>query len=395
MRTRTLRLPTSHRWAGATLAGSGLRRARSAPSGIRRAVVVAVTLLLMAGIAPASAQRPQHPQNLAWHALTSPGAGTLRGLAVGDHRHGWVGSDEGGLWRTADGGRSWQDVAPPNSDGLVFRHVVALSARRAVVLAIGGIDAPDGEEPARAAHIYQTGDGGRTWHLAFVNTDPAAFYSCFDMFQDQRHGLAVSDPVGGRFQFLATDDGGRSWHVQRQVRMPAALTDEGAIDTGECLQTTGDHNVWLGTGFAAQARIFHSSDRGRTWTVTSSRLTPRDPSGGGVFALDFKGQHSGLGIGGSFDDPTNMLSAFSRTGHRWHSGEALPGLRYSVAWLPSTRRSAVAVGPTGSDVTRDGGQSWRTFSPTGFEEVMCAPDGTCWASDEHGGVARLSLGSYR
>jgi hypothetical protein len=95
-----------------------------------------------------------------------------------------------------------------------------------------------------------------------------------------------------------------------------------------------------------------------------------------LFALVFEGRHSGRGIGGSFGDPMQMLSTFTRTGRRWHSD--------------GTHRSAVAVGPTGTDLTRDGGHSWTGFGPMGFEDVMCAPDGTCWASDEHGGVARLS-----
>lgn len=377
MSSRALPSPASRRSIGAV---------------IRRAALPAVALILAAGMAPASARHALTGHELVWHPLASPGAGTLRALAVVDERHGWVGSDEGGLWRTSDGGHSWQDVAPAGSGGLVFRHIEALSARRAIVLAVGGVDTTGDEGAARAAHIYRTGDGGRTWHLAFLNDDPAAFYSCFDMFEDQRHGLAVSDPVDGRFRFLATRDGGRSWHVRRQVEMPVALTNESAVDTGECLQTTGDHNVWLGTGFAQQARILHSRDRGRTWTVTSSRLTPNDAADGGVFALVFKDDHTGLGVGGAFDDPTNVLSAFTRSGREWVSGGALGGLRYSVAWLPGTDGSAVAVGPTGTDVSRDGGQSWRAFSDTGFEEVMCATDGTCWASDEHGGVERLDIG---
>jgi hypothetical protein len=108
-----------------------------------------------------------------------------------------------------------------------------------------------------------------------------------------------------------------------------------------------------------------------------------------LFALVFEGRHSGLGIGGSFGDPMQMLSTFTRTGRRWHSGGALGGLRYSVAWLPRTHRSAVAVGPTGTDLTRDGGHSWTGFGPMGFEDVMCAPDGTCQESVELGGRGAL------
>ena len=41
---------------------------------------------------------------------------------------------------------------------------------------------------------------------------------------------------------------------------------------------------------------------------------------------------------------------------------------------------AVAVGPNGSDLTRDGGRTWHRFSDTGFDAVQCTKDGACWAS---------------
>ena len=45
----------------------------------------------------------------------------------------------GRVFRTTDGGRSWDDVSPPGTEGLLFRDVEARSAKQAVVLAIGVI----------------------------------------------------------------------------------------------------------------------------------------------------------------------------------------------------------------------------------------------------------------
>ena len=55
-------------------------------------------------------------------------------------------------------------------------------------------------------------DLGRRPHLAldFMNDEPTAFYDCMTFF-DRQHGLALSDPVDGRFRILETSDGGRSW----------------------------------------------------------------------------------------------------------------------------------------------------------------------------------------
>jgi hypothetical protein len=61
-----------------------------------------------------------------------------------------------------------------------------------------------------------------------------------------------------------------------------------------------------------------------------------------------------------------------------------------VAWVHGAPRTALAVGPTGSDLTRDGGHTWTTFSDTGFDSVQCTPDGGCWASGSGGRVATLA-----
>ena len=74
------------------------------------------------------------------------------------------------------------------------------------------------------------------WTETFRNTDPAAFYDCLAFFDD-RHGLALSDPVDGKFRILATDDGGRSLAGRcRPTGMPAALAGEFAFAaSGTCL----------------------------------------------------------------------------------------------------------------------------------------------------------------
>jgi hypothetical protein len=57
--------------------------------------------------------------------------------------------------------------------------------------------------------------------------------------------------------------------------------------------------------------------------------------------------------------------------------------------VPHTWRTALAVGPTGSDVSTDGGRNWRPFDTGTFDAVQCAPDGSCWASGAKGRIARL------
>ncbi|MCZ4515326.1 hypothetical protein O3Q52_45890, partial [Streptomyces sp. ActVer] len=85
------------------------------------------------------------------------------------------------------------------------------------------------------------------------------------------------------------------------------------------------------------------------------------------------------------------MAATSRDGGRtWTTaGTPPPAYRSGVTWLPHSRTSALAVGPTGTDLTTDGGRTWRTLDTGSYDTVDCTPDRACWASGEKGRVARL------
>lgn len=309
----------------------------------------------------------------------------FRGLAAVSRTTAWVAGTGGTVLRTTDGGEAWRNVSPPGAGELQFRDVEAFDARRAVVLAIG-----EGE----ASRVYRTDDGGATWTESFRNTDPKAFYDCLTFF-DHRHGLAMSDPVDGKFRILSTGDGGRSWTVLPNRGMPAAQEGEaGFAASGQCLVTSGPKDAWLATGGAARARVLHSADRGRTWTATDTPLPAGDPARG-VFALAFRDRDRahGLAVGGDFrpDQPSPSAAARTRDGGRtWRpAATAPPAYRSGVAWLPHSRTAALAVGPTGTDLTTDAGRTWRTVDAGSYDTVDCTPDHGCWAAGETGRVARL------
>ncbi|MEH6380026.1 oxidoreductase, partial [Streptomyces sp. KLMMK] len=44
----------------------------------------------------------------------------------------------------------------------------------------------------------------------------------------------------------------------------------------------------------------------------------------------------------------------------------------------------------GSDLTTDGGRTWRAFGTGSYDTVDCASDGGCWAAGEKGRLARLT-----
>ncbi len=211
-------------------------------------------------------------------------------------------------------------------------------------------------------------------------------------FFDSWHGLPPS-PVDGKYRILSTGDGGRTWKVLPYDGMPAAQPGEaGFAASGQCLVSAGPKDVWLATGGGATARVLHSPDRGLTWSAAESTIPAGDPAKG-VFALAFRDRGNGLAVGGDYrtGQASPQASAVSRDGGRsWQqSTTPPPAYRSGVTWLPHSSRAALAVGPTGTDLTLDAGRSWRTIDTGSYDTVDCAPDHGCWASGEKGRIARL------
>jgi photosystem II stability/assembly factor-like uncharacterized protein len=350
-------------------------RATGRESPVRR---TALLFLALALALPASAIADHRAPR--WVPVPTGSDQQYRGLDAVDKRVAWVGGSAGEVLRTTDGGRTWQDVSPPGSEGLLFRDVEARSAWHASVMSIGNGD---------ASRIYTTRDGGRSWTRAFVNDDPAAFYDCMDFFAGGRRGLALSDPVDGKFRIAATDDWGRSWHVLPNDGMPPAVEGEFAFAaSGTCLVASGGRDAWFGSGGGA-SQVFHSRDGGSTWTVSAAPI-PAAPAGG-VFSLAFRNPRHGVMVGGDFMAEANGVDAsgFTHDGDTWHPGGDLSGYRSGVDWVPFSRATLIAVGPNGSDVSHDGGRSWTAFDSAHYDAVDCVPF-TCWASGPEGAVAVLA-----
>ncbi|WP_344943461.1 oxidoreductase [Sphaerisporangium flaviroseum] len=352
-------------------------------------MIAAVGVVVTATPASADATPPAPPEArvpaLTWELKPTGVTARLRGLSPVSRGVAWASGSLGTVLRTVDGGRTWAGVSPPDTADLQFRDVEAFDSRTALVLSIGEGD---------ASRVYRTEDGGETWAETFRNDEPRAFYDCMAFF-DRRHGLAMSDPVDGKFRILSTRDGGRSWQVLPSTGMPDALPGEaGFAASGQCLVTAGGRDVWMASGGGDRSRVFHSRDRGLTWTVADTPIPAGDPARG-VFALAFRDPRHGIAVGGDFqpDRPSPSAAALTRDGGTTWEAAATPpeAYRSGVTWLPHLPFAAIAVGPSGSDVTTSSGRHWTRFDEGSFDTVACTRDLSCWASGEQGRVARLAL----
>lgn len=319
-----------------------------------------------------------------WEPQTSGTSVRLRGVSAVDARVAWASGDKGTFVRTTDGGKTWTAGTVPGAEALDFRDVDAFSASTAYLLSIG-----EGDK----SRIYKTVDGGRSWKLQFTNTTPGAFFDGM-AFWDEKNGIAFSDPVEGRFLLVATSDGGANWKPVPAEALPPALPSEaGFAASGTSIAVQGKRQVWFGMGGAA-ARVLHSPDRGRTWTVASTPLATGE--GAGVFSLLFWSEREGLAVGGNYKQPEEKSGNVALTrdgGKTWSvpTGERPGGYRSCVTRLRAAKGTVlVAVGPSGTDVSLDGGQSWSPLGTQGFHAISSARAApVAWAVGEEGRISAL------
>jgi photosystem II stability/assembly factor-like uncharacterized protein len=229
------------------------------------------------------------------------------------------------------------------------------------------------------------------WVSQFVNPDPKAFYDAM-AFWDERHGIAFSDSIDGRFVIISTQDGGRTWSPVPAGGLPPALPNEGAFAaSGTNVAVFGDRHVWIGTGAASQARVLRSTDRGKTWTVAASPL-PAGPSAG-IFSVAFKDATHGVIVGGDYKKEGEAIDNAAVTadgGATWTLVKGLSGFRSVVAFMPRSSSRLVAVGPSGADVSTDDGKTWRPVAGEGFHAFSAKSGSAGWGVGEKGRIGRLA-----
>lgn len=317
-----------------------------------------------------------------WVTHDSGVAASLRGLSAASDQAVWAGGTGGTYLATTDGGATWRAATVPGAESLDFRGVFAVDARAAYLLASG---------PGEKSRIYKTTDSGAHWTLQFTNADPKGFFDAI-AFWDARHGIVLGDPVDGQFVILTTADGGEHWTKQPT---PPALPNEGAFAASNtCLIVRGRHEVWFATGGSGGGRVFHSQNNGVRWTVSRTPIR-NDAAGAGIFSIAFSDSRHGVAVGGDYSKPAESqhnIAITSDGGRTWIEPAAShpTGYRSAVAFV-SDKKMWVAVGSTGSDVSYDGGKSWRPFDTGAFDAVSFISSKFGWAVGPNGRLAKFQL----
>jgi photosystem II stability/assembly factor-like uncharacterized protein len=308
----------------------------------------------------------------------------MRGVSAVSKKVVWASGTNGTYLETVDGGATWRVGVVPGAEELDFRDVQGVDDQIAYLLSSGLGD---------KSRIYKTTNGGGRWDLQMTNPDAAGFWDAMAFWSAER-GIVLGDPVDGKFVILVTDDGGGHW--RRQAGTPA-LPKEGAFAaSGTCLITRGTAEAWFVTGGPGAARVFHSTDRGETWTVVTTPIR-KDSASAGIFSITFSDPNHGVVVGGDYTKPADASHNIAVTadgGQTWTEpkGRHPAGFRSAVTSF-GDHLTWIATGPSGSDVSHDFGKTWKPFDHAAYNAITILAEfffsTTGWAVGPKGALAEF------
>ncbi|PYR54753.1 MAG: glycoside hydrolase, partial [Acidobacteria bacterium] len=159
----------------------------------------------------------------------------------------WVGTDDGLIHVTGDGGKSWKDVTPP--DLRPWAKVSIVDASHSDPLgAYAAINTfrLDDLRP----HIYRTHNGGKTWTL-ITNGIPDGATVNTVREDSKRKGLLFA---GSETQVYVSFDDGDHWQSLR-LNMPATSIRDLAIKDDDLVAGTHGRGFWILDGIAPLRQV--------------------------------------------------------------------------------------------------------------------------------------------
>ena len=227
------------------------------------AFALAVSALGLAASAAFAADAPRGAAGL-WYRYPLPGA-EVKSLVADPAVPGlfWAGTAQGGIYRSADAGVSWQ--SPP--EGLAFPGFAVTSL------------APD---PLRPGTVWAGLTGVVKGGLLALSTDGGRHFDVVRRWEDRAASRVVAltaaggrrvVAVGGDYGIEISDDDGLSW---RPSKPP--------LDSGSGVSFLAFHPLRPGVLYCGTFRHpFRSTDGGRTWERIATGMV-QDTE---VFAMDF------------------------------------------------------------------------------------------------------------
>ena len=277
----------------------------------------------------------------------------------------WVGTGESavrnsisfgdGVYKSTDGGRTWQHVGLRDSERISKILVSPRDPNTVYVGALGHAFGPNAERG-----VFMTTDGGRTWQktlyidaqhgVADMDIDPQnpnIVYAAMWFFERKPWTHRSGDDKGGLFKSI---DGGRTWK-KLEGGLPKTVGRIGVA------VSASNPNVVYAITEAKEGKLYRSDDKGETWRRTSDQA--------GIVSRGFYYTHVRV-------DPTNEnhvyavasnLFASVDGGRTFRSITGRTHVDYHAFWMDPKDPRRVWVGEDGGvAVSQDAGETWENVN---------------------------------
>ncbi len=313
---------------------------------------------------------------------TIDSAASFRAMSMPDSATVWITGSQGAVCRSTDGALTFSCFRIPGMESADFRSLYAWNRDTAIIANAGS--------PAR---ILRTDDGGTNWISVYENAHPDAFIDGVDFWNSQE-GICYGDPIDGKLLVLRTDNGGVTWRTLLGDSRPLLVDGEASFAaSNSAMRCFGSGRVMIATG-GALSRILVSENKGDSWRTWLPPILQGEPSQG-IFSFDFKNDQEGIVVGGDHKNDTVSSRHVYFTpdgGKTWHFPTTpTRGYRECVKYI--SEDTVIAVGPSGVDISIDGGRNWNGLSDEkGMHVLQKYPASPfIFIAGRNGKIIRLSL----
>jgi photosystem II stability/assembly factor-like uncharacterized protein len=304
---------------------------------------------------------------------------SLRGLSVVSDKIVWVSGNNGTIGKSVDAGKSWEWYKIKGFEQTDFRDIEGFNAKTAIIMGIS--------EPG---FILKTTDGGKNWKVVFSDSSKGIFLDAMEFWNEQS-GIAIGDPIGGKFFIIRSFDGGDNWQKIPYDKLPSADSGEACFaSSGTNIRRLDRQEACFVSG-GLRSRLFIRDKK-----IDLPIIQGAESTGANSIAVrDYKKLKNGeylVVVGGDFKNDTSREknACYTRDGGRtWNFPESPPhGYRSCVEYISKER--LITCGISGVDISEDGGKNWQLISGEGFHVCRKAKKGkTVFLAGANGKIANL------